>query len=127
MATVSRIARVAMRISSAAIEVGLENASHTASTTNSARSRASAGSGQFAQRLGQFGEALVDDGHQQSVEIAEVVLHHAPGHSGAFGDVPDAGGGEALVEDAADGLVDDQRAGAVGAHLAAVGGPSGCD
>ena len=78
-----------MRISSAAIEVGLENASHSR-VDDEFRSVAGifGGRRQFSQGLGQFGEALVDDGHQQSVPVPEVVLHHTPGHAGTFGDVP---------------------------------------
>ena len=80
---------------------------------------------QFVQGVQQFVETPVDDGHQQAVQIAEVVLHHAPGQPGAVGDVPDARWREPLVEEAAHGLVDHGSAGAFGARLGAGGRPAG--
>src|SRR5208337_5175277 len=74
----------------------------------------------------QFAETLVHQRHQQTVQIAEVVLDDAPGHTGAIGDVPDAGWGEALVENAAHRLIDDDCTGAFGPGLTAGGRPTRC-
>ena len=65
--------------------------------------------------LQQLGHPVVDDGHQQAVAVAEVILDHSPGDARAFGDVLRGCGGEALLHDAAHGLVDDLRARVVAA------------
>ena len=85
------------------------------------------------QALQQPGHAVVDDGHQQAVAVAEVVLDHSPGDARAFGDMLRGRGGETLLDNAADGFVDDLRASVIAALAwrtrppggAAVSWPSG--
>ena len=72
------------------------------------------------QGVQQLAESQIDDRHQQSVAITEVVLDHSPRDTRTFSDVFGARGAETLFEDASHRFVDDGRAGAVGTELLSV-------
>src|SRR6516225_2142373 len=72
-------------------------------------------------------KAAVDDGHQQAVAVAEVILDDPPRHARAFGHMLGGRGGESFLNDAADRLVDDLRPSVVAAFAGRVGAPGGAD
>ena len=105
-----RSVRVAIRICIAAADVGLVKALHMASMSSRAFCLAVCVGGlriQRAQGLQQVLESAIQDGHLQSVTVAEVILDGPPGDACAFDDMLGAGGGESLLEHAVHELVDD--------------------